>query len=81
MTLEQLLDEIDHLSVDERAKVKSHIVELDATDNEPPLFGTSPLDNDLMSIVGLIDTSVTDLSERSREYLQEIFWNKDARPR
>ena len=70
MTLQEILEAINQLTIDEMEQVKTHIVERESA------LGSPPLDNDLESMAGLFEASVTDMSVNARDYLRGIFQEK-----
>ena len=70
MTLQEILEAIDQLPVDEVEQIKAHILAREAT------LSSEPASNDLESMAGLFQATVTDLSINARDYLRDIFQNK-----
>jgi hypothetical protein len=73
MTLQEILEAIDQLTVDEVKQLKTYVVEREAS------LGSEPQDTDLESMAGLFKANVTDLSVNARRYLREIIQNKHDR--
>lgn len=73
MTLKEILEAIDQLTVDEMEQIKNHIVERETS------LGSEPARTDLESMIGLFDADVTDLSVNARDYLRDIMQNKHDR--
>ncbi len=73
MTLQDILEAIDQLTVDEIERVKTHIVERESS------LGSEPESRALESMAGLFWANVTDLSINARDYLGDIIQNKHDR--
>lgn len=73
MTLQEILEAIDQLTTGEMDQVKTYIVEREAS------LGSEPESNDLESMAGLFQATVTDLSVNARDYLRDIIPHKHDR--
>ena len=74
MTLKEILDAIDQLSPDDMAQVKVHLL-LDERQH-----GSQPTSTDLVSMAGLFQATVDDLSVNARDYFHNIMQAKNHRP-
>jgi hypothetical protein len=73
MTLQEILEAIDHLTVEEMEQVRSRIIERTSS------LVSEPESDDLDSMLGLFQSNVTDASVNARRYLHDIFRDKHAR--
>ncbi len=75
MTLQDILQAIDQLTIEEMEQVRARI------DERESYLASEPESDDLESMVGLFRSSVTDASVNARQYLHDIFRDKNARSR
>jgi hypothetical protein len=73
MTLQEILEAIDHLTVEELKQVRARIVERESS------LASEPESDDLESMSGLFQSNITDASVHARQYLHDIFRDKHAR--
>jgi hypothetical protein len=73
MTLQEILEAIEQLTVEEMEQVRKRIVEREIS------LASEPESDDLESMLGLFRSSVTDASVHARQYLQDIFRDKHTR--
>jgi hypothetical protein len=73
MTLQEILEAIDHLTFEEMEQVRTRIVERES------YLASEPESDDLESMLGLFQSTVTGASVHARQYLRDIFQNKPAR--
>ena len=72
MTLQDILEAIDHLTVEEMEQVRTHI------DERESHLASEPESDDLECMLGLFQSSVTDASVNARQYLRDIFRDSNA---
>ncbi len=75
MTLQDILKAIDQLTIEEMEQVRTHI------DERTSYLASEPESDDLESMLGLFRSNVTDASVNARQYLRDIFQDKNARSR
>jgi hypothetical protein len=73
MTVQEILDAIDHLTAGEVEQIKAHIL-----DRERGSSGEGE-SSDLERMAGLFIAEVTDLSTNARDYLRDIIQQKYGR--
>ncbi len=74
MTLQEIIDAIDQLTIREIEQIKAHIWDRERT----PVSDVDE-SNDLERMSGLFHAEVTDLSTNARDYLRDIFQQKHDR--
>ncbi len=72
MTLQDILEAIDQLTVEEMEQVRTRI------DERESYLASEPESDDLESMLGLFRSSVTDASVNARQYLRDIFRDRNA---
>lgn len=75
MTLQDILEAIDHLTIEEMEQVRTRI---DAREFH---LASEPESDDLGSMLGLFRSNVTDASVNARQYLRDIFRDRNVRSR
>ena len=73
MTLQEILEAIDHLTPEEMEQVRTRIIERESS------IASEPESDDPETMSGLFRSSVTDASVHARRYLRDIFRDKNAR--
>ncbi len=73
MTLQEIIEAIDQLTLGEVEQVKAHLLDREAA------LSSEPQSNDLERMAGLFQAQVTDLSTNARDYLRDILQNKHDR--
>ncbi len=73
MTLQEILEAIDHLTLEEMDLVRTRIIERESS------IASEPESDDLETMSGLFRSDVTDASVHARRYLRDIFQDKHAR--
>ena len=64
MTVQEIIEAIDHLTTGELEQIKAHILERESS------VGSEPESDDLERMSGLFRAEVTDLSTNARDYLR-----------
>ncbi len=75
MTLQDILEAIDQLTIEEMEQVRTRI------DERESYLASEPESDDLESMLGLFRSNVTDASVNARQYLRDIFRDRNARSR